>query len=168
MAAPKVLGGGGSSDALARDLDFAKPAGRIALVAGLIYLIGHLLDFGILWILQREPGLQWEFVALARSAEAFPDMIVATALIYLGLHVTDSLGLWSSRLLATLTTLMGLAGLAIMVVMLLNYLSIRASVNPAAAGAVQSSVFKTVSLAALYAVFLIPAGILGFRVRRVR
>lgn len=166
MAAPRVLGGGVRPDAA--QLDFAKPAGRIALVAGLIYLIGHLLDFGILWILQRQPGLQWEFVALARSAEAFPDMIVATALVYLGLYITGSLGLWNSRLLATLTVLMGLAGLSIMVVMLLNYLSIRASVDPAAAGAVRSSVIKTVSLGALYAAFLIPAGILGFRVRTER
>jgi uncharacterized PurR-regulated membrane protein YhhQ (DUF165 family) len=168
-AAPRVLGGGGT-DAETRSVqfDFAKPAGRIAVAAGLIYLIGHLLDFGILWILQRQPGLQWEFVALARTAEAFPDMIVATALIYIGLYTTGSLGLVTSRMLATLTVLMGVAGLAIMGLMVLNYLGIRAEVSPEAAATVRSSVLKTVSLAALYAAFLIPAGILGYRVRSRR
>lgn len=162
MAAPRVVVGRTERTDFR---DFARPAGRIAIVAGLIYLLGHLLDFGILWIFQRQPGIQWEFVALARSAEAFPDLIVATALVYLGLQLTNSLGVWRNRALSTWVILMGLAGLAIMAVMVLNYLSIRADVAPAAADAVRSSVIKTVSLAALYAVFLIPAGILGFRVK---
>src|SRR5262245_24851134 len=95
-------------------------------------------------------------------------MIVATALIYLGLNVTDGLGPWRNRLLSSFVVLMGLAGLSIMGLMVLNYLAIRQQVDPAAASAVQSTVIKTVSLGALYAVFLIPAGILGFRVNGPR
>ena len=173
MAASRVVGGekvvGGDQAKRSFDYvgrDYARPAGLVAVAAGLIYLIGHALDFGILWVLQRQPGLQWEFVALTRTVDAFPDLIVATALLYVGLQLGGRLGPVSNRLLGSLVVFLGLGGLAIMALMVLNYLGMRSSIAPTAAATVQSAVLKTLCLAALYAVVLIPAGIISLRAQR--
>lgn len=163
--APRVVGGS------AKDVQkpvpaggFAKAAGRIAAVAGVIYLIGSLIDNGILWILQRQEGIQWEFVALTRTAENFPDVIVATGLLYLGLESMGRLRVWSNRLMASWVLLLGLIALGMLALTVLNWIGIQSAVNPDAQDVVRQSFIKTSSLTTLYALLLIPAGILGFRV----
>lgn len=146
--------------------DFAKPTGRVLWVAGLIYLLGSLLDFFVLWVLQNQGGVQFEFVALSNTAEGFPRLIVATALIYAGLHISGVNRVWAYRTLAALLVVLGLAALAMLALLGLNYATISSAVTPEGRGLFRSTVVKTGLLNLMYVTALLPLGILGFRTRK--
>jgi hypothetical protein len=148
------------------DHDLTRVAGRFVTWAGVVYLVAILVDIGILWLGQRQQGLNFEFVALTRTAEAFPRFILATALIYAGLGVARSGPLAVYRLLAGWVLVLGTAALVVVALTVLNYLSIAGTVTPEAKLMFRSAVVKTGGLGALYVLFLIPLGILGFRTRR--
>lgn len=149
------------------DHDFSRPAGRALWVAGLVYLLGSLLDFFVLWVLQNPGGsMQYEFVALTNTAEGFPRLIVAAALIYGGLHISGFEGTWAYRLLAGFLVALGLAALAMLAVLGLNYAGISSAVSPEGRSVFRASVIKTGLLSLMYATALLPLGILAFRTRK--
>lgn len=143
-----------------------RPTAIMSFVAGITLLLASLFDYGILWITQRQEAIQWEFVAVTRTVEGFDNLIVATAMIYIGLYLYDKLGVWMNRILSTWVIVMGLACLGLLALGVLNYLGLRGQVNPQAAEIFRASMLKTGMLSLLYAVFLLPAGVLGFRLRK--
>lgn len=161
-----IVGGQSDRRSEAGGWDFSGTVSRSILVAGLAVLIATLFDFGILWIGQRQNSIQWEFVATTRTMEGFDNFITATALVYLGLFMSDRLGVWINRILCIWTLALGLVALALLGLAMLNYLGLRADVQPQAASLFRTSMVKTAFLALLYAGLLFPAGLLGFRSRR--
>ena len=85
---PRVLAGQ-SEPTSARVSSSAGPTSAAVMVAGLVYFVGSLIDLGILWLGQRQAGLQWEFVAITNTADAMPRLILALALLYLGVHLRE-------------------------------------------------------------------------------
>jgi hypothetical protein len=167
MSQPNVIvGGQGDRTSGAGGWDFSWTAARVVLFAGLAILIASLFDYGILWIGQRQDVLQWEFIAVTRTMEGFDNLIFSTALIYLGLYMGDRMGVWANRILCSWLLFLGLASLGLLGLTVLNYLGLRADVQPQAASLFRTSVVKTAFLALLYAGLLFPAGLLGFRSRR--
>lgn len=148
------------------DHDLSGTAGRFVGLAGLVYLAAIAVDLGILWAGQRQEGLNWEFVALTRTAEAFPRFILATALIYAGLALTKNLSLALYRAAAAWVLLLGTIASIVVALTVLNYLNMAGTVTEEAKLLFRSAVLKTGGLGALYVLFLIPLGILGFRTRR--
>lgn len=146
--------------------DFSGVASRALWVAGLVYLLGSLLDLGILWIGQNAGTTQFEFVALTRTVEGFPRLIVATALIYGGLYLGGSASLWAYRLLAIWLLVLGLAALAVLGLTGLNYASISGTVAEEGRPLFRTTVIKTGGLSLLYVLSLLPLGFLGFRTRK--
>ncbi len=138
---------------------FAPHVSRATWAAGVIYLFGTLVDLGTLWIGQRQPGVQWEFVAVTNTVEAWPRMVLAVGLIYLGLYVGGSVSKGLYRLLGLLMLLLGLLAVAFGGLMALNYLSVSGSLQAESVSLVRSAVVKTEALCALYAVLLIPLGV---------
>ena len=161
-----IVGGQNDRRSEAGGWDFSGAVSRTSLVAGLAVLIATLFDFGVLWIGQRQAALQWEFVATTRTMESFDNLITSTALVYLGLFMSDRLGVWANRILCTWLLALGFLALALLGLAVLNYLGLRADVQPQAASLFRTSLVKTVFLALLYAGLLFPAGLLGFRSRR--
>lgn len=136
-------------------------ASRILAIAGLVYLVGSAIDLGVLWIMQRQPGIQWEFVAVSNTAEAWPRLILAVGLLYSAAVLSGTRSVWLFRALSGLTLALGLLAAVLGGVMMLNYLSV--SGPDAASGMIQAAAYKTFALCALYFVLLVPAGILGLR-----
>lgn len=161
-----IVGGHNDRRSEAGGWDFSDTVARLLLVAGSAVLIATLFDFGLLWIGQRQNAIQWEFVATTRTMENFDNLITSTALIYLGLYMADRVGVWINRILCTWVIVMGLMALALLGLAVLNYLGLRADVQPQAVSLFWTSMLKTAFLALLYAGFLFPAGLLGFRSRR--
>lgn len=159
-----VVGKRGQGDG--RLHDFSGVASRALWVAGLVYLLGSLLDLGILWIGQNAGNAQFEFVALTRTVEGFPRLFVATALIYGGLYIGGSDALWAYRLLAVWLLVLGLAALAVLALTGLNYASISGSVTEEGRPLFRTTVIKTGGLSLLYVVSLLPLGFLGFSTRK--
>lgn len=159
-----VVGTKGAGDG--RLHDFTGVASRALWVAGLVYLLGSLLDLGILWIGQNAGNVQFEFVALSRTVEAFPRLFVSTALIYAGLYLGGSRSLWTYRLLAAWLVALGLAALAVLALTGLNYASLSGSVTEEGRPLFRTSVIKTGGLSLLYVVSLLPLGFLGFSTRK--
>lgn len=131
--------------------------------AGLIFLLGTLLDFAILWIFQRQASPQWEFTALASTSEGLPRLVLAFGMIYAALYIRGSTSLLTYRLLGLGTILVGLAGAVVGGLMVTDYFVLRAGVNPEAAHLFRSMTLKTLSLCAMYVFLLVPIGVLGLR-----
>lgn len=148
------------------DHDLTGTAGRFVAGAGLVYLVAIVIDLGILWLGQRQDGPNFMFVALTRTAEAFPRFILGTALVYAGLALTRSASLALYRALAAWVLVLGTVALILVALTAMNYLGMSSAVIPEAQDVFRSAVIKTGGLGLLYVMFLIPLGILGFRTRR--
>lgn len=148
------------------DHDLTGTAGRFVGWAGVVYLVAIIVDLGILWLGQRQEGPNFVFVALNRTAEAFPRFILASALIYTGLALTRTASLALYRAMAAWVLALGTMALVVVTLTGLNYMNMASAVAPEAKLVFRSAVVKTGGLGALYVLFLIPLGILGLRTRR--
>lgn len=148
------------------DHDFATPVGRFLLWGGLVYLLVSVVDVTILWIGQRQDTLQFEFVALSRTAEAYPRFIVSTSLVLAGLWILRSGALWAYRTLAVWMLVLGFGAISIFGLQVLNYLSIASQVVPESKIIFRSQIIKTGLVTSLYAIAFLPLGVLGLRTRR--
>lgn len=142
---------------------FQGHAARAVGGAGAIFLIGSVLDVLVLWIFQRQPGPQFEFTALASTAEAMPRLVLACALLFAALYLGRSSSLLWYRVLALLLIVFAMVSVAIGGMMITDYFVLRREINPEAARIFTSSVLKTVALCGLYVVVLVPIGIMGLR-----
>ncbi|MEQ9400450.1 MAG: hypothetical protein RJQ04_14905 [Longimicrobiales bacterium] len=136
-------------------------AARALGVAGLVYLVGSLVDLGVLWFLQRQPGLQWEFVAVTNTANAFPRLILAVGLIYGALAFSASEMAVLYKLMAVFVVGLGVVAAMLGALTLLNYLSLSAATS--AAATLRSTTVKTLVLCGLYFVLLVPVGVMGLK-----
>lgn len=148
------------------DHDLSGTAGRFVAGAGIVYLIAIVIDLGILWLGQRQDGPNFMFVALTRTAEAFPRFILGTALVYAGVALIKTASLTLYRALAGWVLVLGTVAAVLLAATAVNYLGMSSAVLPEAQDVFRASVVKTGGLSALYTLFLIPLGILGFRTRR--
>jgi hypothetical protein len=130
---------------------------------GLIFLLGTLLDFVILWTFQRQTVPQWEFTALASLAEGLPRLVLAIALLYAALYTRESTSLLLYRLLALGLIMIGLIGAIAGALMLTDYFVLRRQVNAEVTDLFRSMTFKTLALCAMYVFILLPIGVLGLR-----
>lgn len=146
--------------------DFSGVVSRALWVAGLVYLLGSLLDLGILWFAQNPGGIQAEFVALTRTTEAFPRLFVSTALIYAGVYLGGTVAPWIYRLLAIWLVVLGLIALAVLGLLGLNYPSMSANVTEEGRAIFRSAIVKSGGLSVLYVLSLLPLGLLGFSTRK--
>jgi len=144
----------------------ARHAARLSLVAGLILLIGVVVDLGTLWVLQNQPSVQWEFVALGTTTNAYPLLLLGAVLIYLSLVMGQSDSLVAYRAVAGLVFAMGLMGLVVLLLIVTNYFALvkQAGLPEDAIPFFRSVLIKSGGLSALYALCLVPVGLLGLRI----
>lgn len=164
--APTVVDNRNPRQRVLDDHDLSRVAGRFVAWGGVLYLVAIMVDLAVLWIGQNQGGPNFEFVALTRTSEAFPRFILATALIYTGLWILRSDSLQVFRMMAAWVTFLGIAATVVVGLVILNYLTMASTVTPEANEIFRSAVIKAGGLGALYVLFLIPLGILGFRTRR--
>lgn len=143
----------------------ARNAARLSLVAGLILLIGVVVDLGTLWVLQKQPSVQWEFVALGTTTNAYPLLLLSAVLLYGSLAMAQSDSLVAYRVVAGLVFAMGLLGLVVFLLIVTNYFALvkQAGLPADAIPFFRSVLIKAGGLSALYALCLVPVGLLGLR-----
>lgn len=129
----------------------------------IIYLIGTILDLGILWVLQRQDNVQWEFVAVTRTVEGWPRMILAVAAAFLALYVRGNSSRIAFGLLGAVLIVLGLGGAGLGALAVMEYLPLHRMAEGAGADMLRSSTVKTLTLSALYFLLLVPAGVLALR-----
>lgn len=142
---------------------FRRHVARGFYAAGVIFLVGTALDLAILWVFQRQPGPQWEFSALASTAEGLPRLVLAIALLYGGLYTAASTSLLAYRFLALIAILIALAGAAVGGLMLSDFFVLRRQVSPEGLSIFRSTVLKTLVLCGMYVFVLFPLGVLGLQ-----
>lgn len=157
----KVLSGTADEGHVSHSL--GRAAARTLWAAAIVYLVGSAVDLGILWIAQRQPGLQWEFVAVTNTVDAWPRLILSVALGFAAMFVGGSRSMLVQRLLATLLLLLGLGAAALGALVVLNYLSVSGALQGGSGALVKSTAVKSLALCGLYFVLLVPAGILSLR-----
>jgi hypothetical protein len=135
------------------------------LAAGLILLIGVMVDLAALWILQRQDSLQWEFVALGTTTNSFPLLILSAVLLYGYLALSQSTSRTAYRIVGSLVLLLGLFGLGMVLMTVTNYFALMrgGTLQPAAVPFFRGVLVKSGGLSAVYAAILLPVGILGLR-----
>ena len=140
-------------------------AARVFVAGGAILLVGALIDLFVLWVLQRQATIQWEFVALGSTTNSYPVLVLSAALFYGALAFGGSESLARYRLAAMYVIALGLLGLSVAFLVGTNYLAVRrgARVTPEVAPMIQSLVVKSGGVSVLFGLVLLVVGLLGLR-----
>ena len=145
-------------------LEVASRHGAIALLAiSAVLVLGTFIDLGVLWIGQRQPSAQWEFVALANTIEGFWALVLAAALSYVAMLVGGSKSAAGYRILGIGVLGIGLAGGGLGLLLASDYLALRPGIPPEGMALLTTTTFKGLGLSALYFLVLTPLGFLGLR-----
>jgi hypothetical protein len=143
----------------------ARHAARLFMAGGTILLVGVALDLFALWVLQRQPTVQWEFVALGTTTNSYTLMIVSAALFYGALAASRTESVNAYRAVAVGVILMGLFGLIVGFLIGTNYLAVSkdARIAPEAASLFKGLVVKSGGVSLLFATGMLFAGVFGLR-----
>ena len=152
---------GGRSEEVA-----ANHAGRALWAIATVLLVGTLLDFGILWLGQRQPTLVWEYAAIVNTIEGMAGLILATGLAYAAFHFSGGTSLLVLRLLASSMVTVGIVGGILGALLLLDYIALQNGMQPEARLMLRTATIKGVTLSGLYLFVLVPVGLLGWVRRR--
>jgi hypothetical protein len=141
--------------------------GAIALWAiASVLVAGTLIDLGVLWIGQRNPTPQWEYVALVNTIESLSGLVLAAGLAYLAVLVGGLGSVAGYRILAGTVLALGAVGGALGLLLATDYFVLRGSIPPEGTTAFNTTTFKGIGLSALYFLVLVPLGVFGLRMRR--
>ena len=144
----------------------ANHAGRALWPIATVLLVGTLLDFGILWLGQRQPTLVWEYAAIVNTIEGMAGLILATGLAYAAFHFSGGTSLLVLRLLASSMVTVGIVGGILGALLLLDYIALQNGMQPEARLMLRTATIKGVTLSGLYLFVLVPVGLLGWVRRR--
>ena len=126
-----------------------------------VLLVGTALDYGILWIGQRQDTLTWEYVAIVNTVEGMGSLIVALALAYAAFYVSGRRSVAVERALAGLVMMVGVFGGALGFLLIMDYLALRSTMEPTAAELFTTTTVKGMTLSGLYFFVLVPIGLRG-------
>jgi len=142
--------------------------GGVLTLTGVIFVAGTAFDFFTLWVLQRSPGAQWEFVATTQTLEGLPRIILGLCLILASLDLSGTASVAKYRVSALVILAFGFIAIGLGAMLGLSYAPIAGVVEGDALTAVKSTAVKSVGLTLIYVLALIPLGIMGFRARNLR
>lgn len=143
--------------------------GAIGMAAAAAFLLlGTAVDWTSLWILQRQPSPQWEFVAVGSTLEGFTRPVLGLAFAFCALVFGRVARVWAYRLVAGLMLLFGLAAAALAAIMVSDYfiLSELARDQPQVLGVFRSNTIEAVATGGLCFLLLVPGGLLAMRAIR--
>lgn len=139
-------------------------AGHAALAAGVLMLLGSLVDLGTLWILQRESSPQWEFAAISNTVDAIPRLVFALSFILLALYFREQATSLGYRFVALGFLLLGVGSLVLGGLIAMSYFPLaQLATQPEVYAMLRSITIKTLALAGIYFFVTIPIGIVGLR-----
>ena len=145
---------------------FARRAAQALWAAGGVIVIGTLLDWLVLWLLQRQPSTQWEYVAFQNSLEAIPRAAIGLALIAGGLHLGRVRSATAFRVLGAAFLVLALAAAVIGVLLVMDYFVLGKMVAgraPAAHAMLKTVTARSLGLSALFTIVLGVTGLVGMR-----
>lgn len=130
-----------------------------------VLLLGSAIDLAVLWGLQFQSSLQWEFVAIVNTLEAYTRLVLGVALIFAALAVGRTTSLARYRVAGILFLALGIVAAALGFLLLTDYfpLSRMAENQAAARNALTVTAAKGLMLSGVYTIVLVPLGILGLR-----
>ncbi len=140
-------------------------AGRVFTAAGVILVLGAIVDLVALWVFQRQDTVQWEFVALGTTTNTYPVLVISAALFYGALAMSGSDSRGKYRLAAGYVLVLGLFALTIGFLIGTNYLAVQrgARVTAEAAPVFKSLLMKSGGTSLLIGVVMTVVGVLGLR-----
>jgi hypothetical protein len=143
---------------------FGTLAARGTLAIGIIMLVGTVIDIGILWLFQRQPVPQWEYVAITSTLEGFPRFLIAIGFFYAAFHFRATVSIVPYRVVASLLIVLGLAAAILGGMMVINYQALSEfAQQPELHLALRSVAIKALTLSALYVAVLLPFGVWALR-----
>lgn len=148
---------------------FARHGARGLWAAAAVLLLGTAVDLFVLWGLQFQASMQWEFVAIVNTLEAYTRLVLGVGLAYGALVFSRSSSLWAYRSAGALMLLLGLAAATLSLLLITDYypLSRFADGQGVAQGALTVTAVKGLLLGGVYSLVLIPLGILNLRKPRI-
>ena len=143
-------------------------ASRFFFGAGAVLFLGVLFDVFTLWVFQRQDTVQWEFVALNTTTNAFPMLLVSAALMYGALVVGRSDSIRAYRTLAIVVIFLGVAGLFVGFLLGTNYLALQSLLPQESKALFRSMAVKGGGVSAVFGLVTLVVGALGLRSPRPR
>lgn len=129
---------------------------------GLALIVAALVDIAVLWAIQKEPNAQADFAALTATLDNFSLIVIALAALG-GAMLLRGAGIGSVRILGTMSLIAGIVAGAIGVLLLLDVIQIRGLMHGNARPLFLATGLKGLTLAAVYALALVIAGIRAMR-----
>ena len=131
--------------------------------AGLVLILGTVIDLAILWVLQRQAVPTWEFVAISNTLEAYPRLVLGFGLLYPALFFQRWGSVGGYRVLSSLLFLLGIGAAVLGVLEVTDYFVLRAEASPQTLPFLQSTAMKASALAGIFFLVLATVGVLGWR-----
>lgn len=131
---------------------------------GLALLVAAIIDIAVLWTIQRESNAQAEFAALTTTLDNFSLVVIALAALGGALLLKDS-GVGALRVLGAVCLIAGAVAGFTGVLLLLDFFQVRGLMQGPARPLFLATAVKGLTLAGVYALFLLAAGLRGLRGR---
>lgn len=180
IVAGSVQGGGAQSQPLRRAISIPQTTGKAraivdlaakgrlmrhaSMAAGILMLLGSLVDLGTLWILQRESSPQWEFAAISNTVDAIPRLVFALGFLVLALYFKENATVLGYRLIAVGFLLIGAGSLALGGLIAMSYFPLaKLATQPEVYTMLRSITIKTLALSGIYFLVTVPIGLAGLR-----
>lgn len=132
--------------------------------AAIALILATLADIGVLWILQRMPTTEWEFIAVSRSLDQGLNLIAGFGFAGVGIGLgSGRYAKVALRAVGGFALLCALGAFVLEVLMIMDYLALRGDVTPESGGGFNGTVAKALLLGTLYALVLLFGGISALR-----
>ena len=129
---------------------------------GVALIVAALVDIAVLWAIQKEPNAQADFAALTATLDNFSLIVIALGALG-GALMLRGAGIGALRVLGTMSLIAGIVAAAVGVLLLLDVVQIRGLMQGNARPLFLATSLKGLTLAAVYSLFLLVAGIRAIR-----
>ena len=132
-------------------------------IASIPLFIGNFIDLGTLWLLQRQSGPAWEFIAIGNTIDAYPRLALALGLMYPAVYFQKWNRVAVYRALSALLIVFALSAALLGVMQFMDFLVLRRQATPDSLALLRSTMIKGVGLSGVFFLLLGFFGLAGFR-----
>lgn len=129
---------------------------------GVALIVAALVDIAVLWAIQKEPNAQADFAALTATLDNFSLIVIALGALG-GALMLRGAGVGALRVLGVISLIAGIMAAAVGVLLLLDVIQIRGLMQGNARPLFLATGLKGLTLAAVYSLFLVVAGVRALR-----
>jgi len=121
-------------------------------------LLATILDWAVLWVVQRHGDAQWQFTAVVTTLDHYSLLLIGLGGVLGGCYLRGVDRRWVTNGVGLMALLGALGAVGLALLLAKDFLAIRRGIDPDAVAGFRAAVVKGLSLAGIYAFTLGQAG----------